>query len=87
MRKMIEMILKVLGVVLLVAWIVIVFIDWKRTTDGKYPYFCIKPQTKVYDDGTTFVCNGLGYKMYRYNRTFGGYDFGPFFIKEKTSAE
>ncbi len=35
----------------------------------------------------TYECVGLGYKAYRYNREFKAIEFGPFFIKERTSAE
>lgn len=38
----------------------------------------------------TYECKGLGYKVYRYNRTdtnppFKAVEFGPFFIKERQS--
>ena len=87
MKRIIETILKVVIIVLIVAWVAIVFIDFFRSKSEKNPYFCIKTQTKVYDDGTTYECIGLGYKMYRYNRSFNAVEFGPFYIKERTSAK
>ena len=40
----------------------------------------------------TYECKGLGYKVYRYNRTdtnppFKAVEFGPFFIKERQSLD
>jgi len=34
----------------------------------------------------TYVCVGLGYKVYRYHRDFNAIEFGPFFIAERQSA-
>ena len=87
MKRIIENILKVLVILLIVAWVVIVFIDFFRTTENKNPKFCIKTQVKNYPDGTTFECIGLGYEMYRYNRVCGSVRFGPFFIKEYLTKE
>lgn len=35
----------------------------------------------------TYVCVGLGYKIYRYHRDFHAIEFGPFFISERQSAK
>jgi hypothetical protein len=48
-------------------------------------------QEKDYENYSyTYECKGLGYKVYRYNRTdtnppFKAVEFGPFFIKERQS--
>lgn len=34
----------------------------------------------------TYVCKGLGYKIYRYHREFNAIEFGPFFISERQNA-
>ena len=41
---------------------------------------------KEYTDGSVRVCNGAGYKMYKYERESIPItlQFGPFFIKERT---
>lgn len=87
MKRTIETILKVLVILLIIVWIVIVFIDFFRAKSEKDPMFCISEKTTKYNDGETYECVGLGYKMYRYNRTCGGIQFGPFFMKELTSEE
>lgn len=33
----------------------------------------------------TYMCLGLGYKVYRYHRDFNAIEFGPFFISERQS--
>lgn len=87
MKRIIENIVKVLIILLVVAWIVIIFIDFFRTRSEKNPMFCISENIKSYDDGETYECIGLGYKMYRYNRKCSGIQFGPFFLKELTGEE
>lgn len=87
MKRIIENIVKVLIILLVVAWIVIIFVDYFRAGDGKNPKFCISESVIKYNDGETYKCVGLGYKMYRYNRTCSGIQFGPFFLKELTGEE
>ena len=79
-------IIKIVVLALIIAWIVCFFIDYFRARQSKTPVFCIKEETKKYDDGTVYSCTGLGYKMYRYDRSSVATDleFGPFFIKERT---
>ena len=79
-------IIKIVVLALIIAWIVCFFIDYFRARQSKTPVFCIKEETKKYDDGTVYSCTGLGYKMYRYDRSSIATDleFGPFFIKERT---
>lgn len=88
MRRIIENVLKVLAIILVVSWISMVFIDYFKAKDEKDPLFCIKKETKIYSDGEVFACTGLGYKMYRYEREkIRAIEFGPFYIKERTSAK
>ncbi len=72
---------------LVIAWIILFFIDYIRARQSKNLLFCIYENTNKYDDGTVYSCTGLGYKLYRYNRTSINrtIEFGPFFIKEKTN--
>ena len=87
MRRIIENVVKVLFIVFLVAWVAMVFVDYFRNLDGKDPKFCLKEETKKYSDGEVYICTGLGYKAFRYDRkSVGGTAFGPFFIKEKTKS-
>lgn len=87
MKRIIENVVKVLIILLVISWIVIIFIDFFRTRAGKDPVYCISEDVIKHEDGETYKCVGLGYKMYRYNRTCSGVQFGPFFIKELTSQE
>lgn len=87
MKRIIENIVKVLVILLIIAWIVIIFIDYFRVGQGKNPKFCLTEEVIKYEDGETYKCVGLGYKMFRYNRKCSGIEFGPFFIKELTGEE
>lgn len=87
MKRILETIFKVLFLVALIGWVTIVFYDYFRSKNGKDPKFCIKEVTHKYSDGDTYECLGLGYKMYRYNRSFSAVQFGPFFIKERTEGK
>lgn len=77
---------KVVLLAIIIIWIIIFFIDYFRARQSKTPLFCISEETKEYDDGTVYSCTGLGYKMYKYNRSSvdATIEFGPFFIKERT---
>ncbi len=84
MKKTILTILKIVILIVLFIWIVIVFTDYFRVRQGKDPMFCISEKTNNYEDGSNYICNGLGYKMIRYNRDcLKATEFGPFIIKER----
>lgn len=86
MKKIIVNIFKVMVILLVIAWIAIIFIDYFNVTNDKEPQFCIKEETKTYDDGTVYSCTGLGYKLFRYDRkSISAVEFGPFFIQERQS--
>ena len=79
-------IIKVVILALIIIWIIIFFIDYFRARQSKEPIFCLSEQTKEYEDGTVYSCTGLGYKMYKYDRSSidASVEFGPFFIQERT---
>lgn len=79
-------IVKVAILSVIIIWIICFFIDYFRARQSKMPIFCIKEETKEYNDGSVYSCTGLGYKMYKYSRASIGtsLEFGPFFIKERT---
>ncbi len=81
-----ENIIKIIILTVIIMWIICFFIDYLRARQMKDPIFCIFENTEKYDDGTVYSCTGLGYKMYRYNRSSIGanLEFGPFFMKERT---
>ena len=80
-------IVKIVILAFIIVWIICFFIDYFRARQMKDPVFCINEVTKEYDDGNVYICTGLGYKMYRYNRSSikTNLEFGPFFIKERTN--
>ncbi len=85
MKKTVITVIKVAVLAFIFLWIVMVFTDYFRVRQSKNPMFCFSENEKEYDDGTVYFCNGLGYKMIRYNREcLGATEFGPFFIKERT---
>ena len=62
-----------------------VFTDYFRVRQEKSPMFCLSEVEHEYEDGTTYICNGLGYKAIRYSRNcLMASEFGPFLIKERT---
>ena len=59
-------------------------IDFFRFKDGKDPKFCIKEETKTYENGNVEYCLGIGYKVYNYNlEDYTRREFGPFWMKEE----
>lgn len=73
--------------VLLIAWMVIVLVDYFKVRDDKEPVFCWwNEKTTTYENGTVEECTGLGYKVIKYNREdFKAIEFGPFWIKDRTA--
>lgn len=78
-------IIKIIILVLIISWIALFFVDYFKARKGISPTFCLKEETKTYDDGTVYSCTSFGYKMYKYNRTSvnASIEFGPFFLKER----
>lgn len=77
---------KIMNVILwiiVLVWIGICVTDYVLTLNDKSPVFCIKEQTKTYDDGTVYQCTGLGYKYFEYNRrSYNAKQFANIFVKE-----
>lgn len=87
MKKGIVFVLKVLVIILFLVWVAIIFTDYFKTRNDEKPIFCIKETTYEYDDGYTYECVGLGYKMYKYERdTIKATEFGPIFIEQRTNT-
>ncbi len=82
---------KVMNVILwiiLIAWMIIVLIDFYNVNKKTDPMFCISENTEKYDDGEVYSCLGLGYKVYRYERScFTAIEFGPFWSKDRSLEE
>lgn len=75
--------------VILLAWMVLVLVDYFKVRDEKDPIFCWwNKQTYQYENGTVEECTGLGYKVIKYNREdFKAIEFGPFWITDRTAED
>ena len=68
MKKGLVVFFKIMVLVLLTTWVIIVCYDFFRVKKEKNPRFCIYETVHKYDDGTTYECVGLGYKVFKYRR-------------------
>jgi len=79
---------KVMNIILwivLIAWMIVVLIDFYNVNKEEDPIFCITEATVSYDDGSVKTCLGLGYRVYKYNRTcYNAIEFGPFWSKDRS---
>ena len=59
--------------------------DFVQVKNGEEPKFCVKTTVHEYEDGSVKECDGLGYKVFKYNRTSINIDtqFSPFFVGMK----
>lgn len=84
-KKIVIFVLKIIVLLALLLWVIMVFTDYFRVTKRQDPLFCVSKVIKDYEDGSTYICSGIGYKMIKYNRDCmpKATEFGPFLIKEK----
>lgn len=86
-KKTANPIAKIFDIVLwlgLLSWGAVCLYDYYNVANNNNAKFCIKSETKTYEDGTVTTCTGLGYKAYYYNmKNQKGKDFGPFWIKSR----
>lgn len=86
--KKVKKIAGILLCVIIACWVAIVVIDYVKAVNDKKLIFCLKEETKKYDDGTVYRCDGLGYKYFKYDRDgIKATQFGAFFTEEKTLDE
>ena len=87
MKKVLTVIFKILILLAIVSWVIVVCYDFFQVKKEKNPKFCIYETVHKYDDGETYECVGLGYKVYKYRRyTLTATEFGPIFISERQNA-
>ena len=79
-RKILNIIFYILMTTLFLIWI----IDYSNVILKKDPLFCVQYKKNKYDDGYTNICNGVGYKVIKYNRKSltKGYTYGSLLLKE-----
>lgn len=74
--------------IIVLGWMALCVIDFIKVQNKKEPIFCLSNKTIETGTGTAKVCNGLGYKVYKYNCSTksgsnysGALEFGPFWTK------
>lgn len=84
-RTLFNIIFWLVVAIMAVTWIM----DYMKARDNKEPQFCLSKKTYEFEDGTVDECLGLGYKVYKYNRTSmaTGSEFVPFFVDMKDNDE
>ncbi len=84
MKKVIITLIKILILAFIAIWACLVVIDYFKITKNEQPLFCLSEKVNNYSDGTTYICNGLGYKGIIYDRTcIKSTMFGSFLLKER----
>ncbi len=70
--------------VVLVGLIILWGSEMLTVRGGNNPKFCLNETTHQFEDGQVYECNGLGYKVFIYDRdSIQAAEFGPFFIEMK----
>lgn len=82
--KIISKLSTLVFILLVIGWAIILYNDYKKVSNGEDPNFCIKNEIKDYTDGSVHICYGLGYKVYKYDRSVHkAIEFGPIWMEEK----
>ncbi len=70
--------------IVIICWAGVCLYDFYNVRHEKEARFCIKEETKEYNDGNVYVCTGPGYKVFKYKRLkYNAIEFAPFWTKEK----
>jgi hypothetical protein len=78
--KIFDVVISVIVFGIMFVWI----FDFFSVYNDKEPKFCLEREIREYEDGSTTVCTGLGYKVYQYDRySIEGSEFGPFWMEER----
>lgn len=82
-RTLVGKIINIVLWVVVLAWMAICITDYIKVQNEEKPIFCLNKETVKYDDGNVYVCNGLGYKVYNYDREcFQALQYGAFWTKD-----
>lgn len=82
MKKAVEIIYRVLLVIVILIWMGLIYVEYKRFNNDLPMIVLLKEETKTYDDGYVVINYGLGYKSITYEReNLKGKEFGHIFIK------
>lgn len=81
MKKILEITYRVLLVIVVVLWIGLIVMEYKRYQNNLPMLVLLKEETITYNDGYVVVDYGLGYKTITYERSnLKGKEFGHIFI-------
>lgn len=83
-KSVLSIVINVVFSIIFFAWIAMLLYDYVNVSKAHNPKFCLSHVIKDYTDGSVEICNGLGYKVYKYDRlSYKAIEFGPFWMKEK----
>lgn len=94
MKKVIFTIIKIVILIVIVAWMGLFVTDYFRAQNGEKPLVCLNERTVVSDGtkveagATYYSCTSFGYKYYTYTKSGESKTgFGPAFIKNDAEKE
>ncbi len=76
MKKIIILILKISFIVLIIAWVTMVVIDYFRARDMVRPVFCFSEKNAQVEEGKYYECTSFGYKYYTLEKEDGTKEYG-----------
>lgn len=76
MKNKIILVFKILFIVLLIAWVTGVVIDYTRAKDQKKPMVCLAEKRQDVSVGKYYECTSFGYVYYEVEKNDSTKDFG-----------
>jgi len=84
MKKKIVTCLKIVFIILIIAWMILFVKDYFQARNGIKPTICLSEKTITKDNNTYYRCVSLGYKYYEYKESSQTtYGFGAAFLKNE----
>ena len=87
--KIIFNIIKIIIIIIVVAWIGLFITDYLRAQKSEKPLFCLNEQNAEINGGTYYSCTSFGYKFYKYENpdAESKIGFGPAFVENEYEKE
>ena len=84
MKKVVEILYRTLLIIVVLLWIGLIYVEYRRYQQDMPMIMSLKEETKTYEDGYVIINYGLGYKSITYERAnLKGKEFGHIFIRVK----
>lgn len=84
MKKVVEILYRTLLIIVVLLWIGLIYVEYRRYQQDMPMIISLKEETKTYEDGYVIINYGLGYKSITYERAnLKGKEFGHIFIRVK----